>query len=244
MANVKETKNEVVEQKRENAVTYRANGEELTLTPSTVKNYLTRGNKDITGQEAVLFMNLCKYQKLNPFLNEAYLIKYGDKPAEMITGKEAFMKRAESHEMFDGFKAGLIIARDKEVIEVEGSFTIPGDTLLGGWCEIYRKDRKYPIVAKVSLEEYNKGQSTWKTMPKTMIRKVAIVQALREAFSKDLGGMFVEEEVDFETLPAQDEPKLQEANKKPLTIKDESKRPPVEDIQDAQIIDPNEEPDF
>lgn len=241
----KETKNEVVEQpKRENAVTYQANGEELTLTPSTVRNYLTRGNKDITGQEAVLFMNLCRYQKLNPFLNEAYLVKYGDKPADMIVGKEAFMKRAETHEMFEGFKAGLIIARDKEVIEVEGSFTIPGDTLLGGWCEVYRADRKYPIVAKVSLEEYNKGQSTWKSMPKTMIRKVAIVQALREAFSKDLGGMYVEEEVDFETLPAQDEPKQKEANKKPLIIKDESKRPPVEEIQDAQIIDLNEEPQF
>ena len=241
----KETKNEVQEQpKKEMAVTYQVNGEELTLTPNTVKNYLTRGNSAITGQEAVLFMNLCKYQKLNPFLNEAYLVKFGDKPAQMITGKEAFLKRAETHEKFEGYRAGLIISREDEILEIEGSFTTAGDKVLGGWCEVYREDRKYPIIAKVSFDEYNKGQSTWKDMPKTMIRKVAMVQAFREAFPANLGGMYVEEEVNFETLPAQDEPKQKEANSKPLIIKDESKRPPVEEIQDAQIIDPDEEPDF
>lgn len=241
MANVK---NELQEQKKEMLVTYQANGEEISLTPSTVKNYLTRGDGAITGQEAILFMNLCKYQKLNPFLNEAYLVKFGEKPAQMVTGKEALMKRAETHEMFDGYRAGLIIARDKEVIEIEGSFTIPGDTVLGGWCEVHRSDRKYPIVAKVSFDEYNKGQSTWKDMPKTMIRKVAMVQAFREAFPANLGGMYVEEEVSYETLPAQDEPKKQGANIKPLIIKDEPKRPPANEIQDVQVIDPDEEPDF
>ena len=242
----KENKNEIAD-KREMAVTYQANGEELTLTPSTVKNFLTRGNGAITGQEAILFMNLCKYQKLNPFLNEAYLVKFGDKPAQMITGKDAFMKRAETHEKFEGYKAGLIIAREDEVLEVEGSFTIPGDKLLGGWCEVYRADRKYPIVAKVSFEEYNKGQSTWKDMAKTMIRKVAMVQAFREAFPANLGGMYVEEEVTFEDLPARDEPKQKEANSKPLTIKDEPQQSIVaqdEEIQDAQIIDPDEAPDW
>lgn len=237
-------KNEVTD-KKEMMVTYQANGEELTLTPSTVKNFLTRGNGAITGQEAILFMNLCKYQKLNPFLNEAYLVKFGDKPAQMITGKDAFMKRAEIHEEFEGYKAGLIIARENEVLEVEGSFTVPGDKLLGGWCEVYRADRKHPIVAKVSFEEYNKGQSTWKDMAKTMIRKVAMVQAFREAFPANLGGMYVEEEVSFETVPTQEDPKQKEANSKPLIIKDEPKiRPSVEDYQDAQVIDPDEEPDF
>ncbi len=238
-------KNEISEQKKEIVVTYQANGEELNLTPSTVKNYLTRGNGNITGQEAVLFMNLCKYQKLNPFLNEAYLVKFGDQPAQQITGKDAFMKRAESHDQFEGYKAGLIIAREGEVIEVEGSFTIKEDLVLGGWCEVYRKDRKNPIIAKVNLEEYNKGKALWKDMPKTMIRKVAMVQAFREAFPANLGGMYVEEEMSFDqVIPVEDKVKdeiKQEANKKPLRIKED--KPPVEEIQDAQII-PDEEPGF
>lgn len=27
-----------------------------------------------------MFLNLCRYNHLNPWLKEAYLIKYGDKP--------------------------------------------------------------------------------------------------------------------------------------------------------------------
>ena len=165
----------------------------------------------------------------------------------MVVGKEAFMKKAENNETFEGYRAGLIISRDGEILEIEGSFTTKGDTLLGGWCEVYRSDRKFPIIAKVGFDEYNKGKSLWNEKPKTMIRKVAIVQAMREAFPSNLGGMYVEEEVTFEDLPAQDEPKQKEANSKPLKIKDEpvlQKRPPEEEIIDAQIIDPDEEPDF
>lgn len=245
MANV--SKNEVAKMESASAV-FMVHDEEVRLTMSTVRNHLTRGNGKVTDQEVVMFINLCKFQKLNPWLNEAYLVKYSDnQPAQNVTGKEAYMKRAEEHPQYDGFKAGLIIARDKEVMEVEGSFTIQGDLVLGGWCEVYRKDRKYAIVAKVGFDEYNKNQSTWKSMPKTMIRKVAIVQALREAFPKDLGGMYVEEEVTFEDLPIQDDSKQKEANSKPLKIKEEPKQSIVaqdEEILEAQIIDPDEEPDF
>jgi len=239
--------NEVaVKEKAEMTYTYQANGEEITLTPNAVRSYLTKGNVAITGQEAILFMNMCKYQKLNPFIGEAYLVKFGDKPADQIIGRAAFEKRAEVHEQYDGFKAGLILARDGEVVEVEGSFCLKTDMLLGGWCEVYRKDRKNPIIAKVNFDEYNKGKSTWVSIPKTMIRKVAIVQALREAFPSNLGGMYVEEEMSFEdATPIEDKVKneiKQEANRKPLRVKED--KPPVQDIQDAQIIDPDEEPDF
>jgi phage recombination protein Bet len=175
-------------------VSFKVNGEEVKLTGNTVKNYLTRGNDSVTDQEVVMFINLCRYQKLNPFLNEAYLVKFKGAPAQIITSKEAYMKKAEMNPQYDGMRAGLIVQRENNIIEVEGSFTLKGDTLLGAWAEVYRKDRKYPYVAKVSFDEYNKGQSTWKQMPKTMIRKVAIVQALREAFPVDLGALYVEEE--------------------------------------------------
>lgn len=169
-------------------------GEEIKLSLSTVKNYLTRGNGKVSDQEVVMFINLCKYQKLNPFLNEAYLVKFGDQPAQNIIGKEAFMKRAEDSEQYDGFRAGIIVERNGEVIELEGCFSLKTDTLLGGWCEVYRKDRKYPVRQAVSLDEYNKNQSTWNSMAKTMIRKVAIVQALREAFPQRLSGLYTEDE--------------------------------------------------
>lgn len=180
---------------------FSVNGEEVKLTGSIVKNYLTRGNDGVSDQEIVMFINLCKYQKLNPFLNEAYLVKFKGSPAQIITSKEAYMKKAERNEDYEGFKAGLIVQRNNEVVEIEGSFALTTDKVLGGWAEVYKKNRKFPYVAKVNLDEYNKGQSTWTQKPKTMIRKTAIVQALREAFPEDLGALYTEEE---QTTPIND----------------------------------------
>lgn len=69
----------------EQPCTFTANGVEVKLTPATVKNYLVSGNAErITDQEVVMFINLCKYNSLNPWLREAYCIKYGSSPATMI----------------------------------------------------------------------------------------------------------------------------------------------------------------
>lgn len=175
-------------------VQFEVNGELVKLTGNTVKNYLTRGNEAVSDQEVVMFINLCKYKKLNPFLNEAYLVKFKGAPAQIIVGKEAFMKKAETNPNFDGMEAGLIVQSGDEILEIEGSFMSPKDKLLGGWAKVYRKDRHFPYVSKVSLQEYSKGQSTWKNIPSTMIRKTAIVQAMREAFPVELGSMYTEEE--------------------------------------------------
>ena len=163
-------------------LTYNVNGQDVALSYGIVRQFLTRGEGGVTDAEIVQFISLCKFNQLNPFLGEAYLVKYGNSPASMITSKEALMKRAESSEQYDGFQAGVIVMRNNEPVEVEGSFTLQTDTLLGGWCKVFRKDRKVPIVSRVSFAEFSKGQSTWKTMPATMIRKVAEAQAFREAF--------------------------------------------------------------
>ena len=55
----------------EKPVVYEINGQEIKLTGNIVKDYLTRGNDSVSDQEIVMFINLCRYQQLNPFLNEA-----------------------------------------------------------------------------------------------------------------------------------------------------------------------------
>ena len=172
---------------------YTVNGEEITLSERIVTDYLTRGS-NIPRADIVQFIAICKYNRLNPFLNEAYLVKYGSDPAQMIVSKEALMKRAESCHSFDGLKAGLILKRGSNIVEEEGAFLLPGDTLLGGWARVYRKDREYPSTARVSLEEYDRKQATWNAKRATMIRKTAVVQALREAFPTQLGAMYTAEE--------------------------------------------------
>ena len=76
------------------------------LNATTVKNYLVRGNGNITDQETLMFIELCKAQRLNPFLNEAYLIKFGTSPANIVVGKDVFVKRANRNEHFEGMRAG------------------------------------------------------------------------------------------------------------------------------------------
>lgn len=160
------------------------------LNVETVKNYLVRGNGDITDQETLMFIELCKAQHLNPFINEAYLIKFGSQPAQIVTGKDVFVKRANRNEHFEGMRSGIIVERDGNLVEIEGSVKLKKDILIGGWCEVHRNDRKFPIKSSVALEEYSKSQSTWKTMPMVMLKKCAMVTALREAFPEDLQGLY------------------------------------------------------
>jgi len=159
-----------------------------------------------TDQEAYMFMQLCQAQGLNPFLREAYLIKYGDEAATIITGKETFTKRADALPQYDGFKAGIIVVDNSKQCQYrEGSFLAPGETLLGGWAEVFRKDRSHSFRNEVSITEYERRKkdgslmSNWKNMPATMIRKVPLVQSLREAFPDEFGGMYSPEEMPIDT---------------------------------------------
>lgn len=166
------------------------------LTADTVKNYLVSGNGNVTDQEVLMFIELCKAQHLNPFIREAYLIKFGSSPANIVVGKDVFVKRAHRNPNYEGMRAGIVVAtKDGEIKEREGSLKAPGEELIGGWCEVYVKDKKHPIKSLVSLEEYSKSQATWKQMPMVMIRKCAIVTALREAFPEDLAGMYDSAEI-------------------------------------------------
>lgn len=197
------------------ATVFMAGNMEVRLTPDIVRNYLVAGDpKSVTFQELAMFINLCKFQGLNPWLREAYLIKYGTSPATLVVGKETFVKRAERHPQYDGFKAGIIVISGEEIVYREGMFALPSEEIVGGWAEVYRKDRSVPYRSEASLAEYagRKKDGTmngqWQSKPATMIRKVALVQALREAFPEALGGMYAAEEQGVEpmTLPVEEVP--------------------------------------
>ncbi|MCF6515516.1 phage recombination protein Bet [Lactobacillus sp. S2-2] len=185
----------MTEQKQE--VIYRVQDEDVKLSPTMVKKYLVNGNGNVTDQEVVMFMQLCKFQKLNPFLNEAYLIKFGNSPAQIITSKEAFMKRADANPHYKGNKAGIIVQRGDELKKLNGAIKLPTDTLLGGWATVERDDRNEKVEVEISMEEFGKNQSTWKSMPMNMIRKTALVNALREAFPENLGSLYTEDDKDL-----------------------------------------------
>lgn len=194
------------EEKNELVVSYEVNNEEITLTPQIVQDYLVGKDAKITIPEFKLFAELCKARKLNPFLKEAYCIKYSNNlPATIVVGKDAVLKRAVLNPNYNGIKSGIIVSDENgNITERKGTFKLPNEKLVGGWAEVFRKDWENSVYCSVSLDESmqrkSNGQpnSNWEKQPATMIEKVAKVRALREAFVEDLGGMYEAEEMNVD----------------------------------------------
>lgn len=203
MASVNNSLNPKKEDFNSKTVKYKCGEEEVVLSPSIIRNYLVNGNGNVTDQEIAMFLNLCRFQHLNPFLREAYLIKFGSQPATIVVGKEAITKRAMRNKTYAGQTAGIVIFHEEsgELEYRTGSLVMEGEQIVGGWAKVYVKGYDVPIEAVVSYQEYvgttkdGAVNSQWSKKPATMIRKVALVQALREAFPEDLGGMYSSEEV-------------------------------------------------
>ncbi|HEQ4443782.1 TPA: phage recombination protein Bet [Streptococcus pyogenes] len=170
------------------------------LTGADIKKYFDPQNL-LSEKQVGQALALCKGRNLNPFANEVYIVAYKNNSGtdfSLIVSKEAFMKRAERCEGYDGFEAGITVMRNGEMVEIEGSLKLPDDVLIGGWAIVYRKDRshRYKVTVDfneyVKLDKYGNPRSTWKSMPGTMIRKTALVQILREAFPDELGNMYTD----------------------------------------------------
>ena len=199
------------------------------LNSGIIRKYLDPQGK-ASDEELAYFIAQAKAQNLNPFTKEIYFIKYGNQPAQVVTAKSAFEKKADSHPQFDGKEAGVIYLQDEEIKYSKGAFIPKGAEILGGWAKVYRKDRTYPTETEVSFEEYDNskirarveelkcqgkditypvmssygkqiGENNWDTMPCVMIRKVALVSAYREAFPAELGSSYEADEIKLDNTP-------------------------------------------
>ncbi|MEX2805018.1 phage recombination protein Bet [Streptococcus sp. H31] len=167
-------------------------------TPQDIKRFFDPQNL-LSDKQVGQALSLIKGRNLNPLANEVYIVAYKKKSGgtefSLIVSKEAFLRRAAQSPNYEGFEAGVVAVDDEGVMhERKGALLLPGDTLVGGWARVYRKNFKVPVEIFVSREEYDKKQSTWNAMPATMIRKTALVNALREAFPEDLGNMYTEDD--------------------------------------------------
>lgn len=186
--------------KKEVMVKFNVGEDEVKLTPKIVQEYLT-GGVPVTLPEFKIFTELCKARKLNPFLKEAYIIKFGNQPATIVVGKDAILKRAINNKDFNGREQGVIVINTKgEVEERTGTFKLKDEQIVGGWARVYRKGWDYPTTVTVSFDEVAQRKrdgslnSNWATKGATMVEKVALVRALRETFTEDLGGMIDKDE--------------------------------------------------
>jgi phage recombination protein Bet len=168
--------------------------EDAQISVADIKKFIA---PSATEKELFMFMGIAKSYGLNPLKREIHFVKYGSSPASIIVGYEAYIKRAERTGLLDGWKVWI-----ENVGKTDERAVI----------EIKRKDFAQPIKWEVYRTEFDKGQANWKTMPLFMLRKVAIAQGFRLAFSQDIGGMpYIPEEMPqdkgggtSETLPKGD----------------------------------------
>lgn len=230
------------ETKKEIAVIYEVDGEQIKLTPSIVQNYIVGTDAQITMPEFKFFTSLCKARGLNPFLKEAYCIKYGKNPAQIVVGKDAVLKRAIKNPNYDGMESGVIVQNKEtsEIIERKGTFYLrDSETLVGGWAKVYRKDWQHPTYCSVGFDEVAQKKSdgslnaNWSGKGATMVEKVAKVRALRETFVEELGGMYEAEEMGVD-LPNETAPQKQEIIQQDEPI--EVDATPVKDVVNMDEI--------
>ena len=216
---------------------FKVGNDNVQLSINLVKRYLSGDNPNVTESEIMYFMKLCKARGLNPYIRDAYLIKYGNQPAAIIVAKDAVEKRAIQNPNYDGKEVGIYVETG-ELIKREGSILRKNkEELVGAWCTVYRKDWKYPITKEVNFDEYIQKKkdgtpnTNWENRPVTMITKVAIVQALREAFIEELSGMYEAEEMGVNES---------ELDNTPIQV-DENETYDKSDIDDAEIVEENDD---
>lgn len=173
-----------------------SDGSEVKLSPAIVARYIVTGDQKADDREVYSFMAKCQARRLNPLAGDAYMTVFGGK-ASVIVSKDYFVRTATQQPGFDGMRAGVVVATRDGGLQYREGCIVGSQTekLVGGWAEVWDKGRKYPSRAEIALSEYNTGRSLWKSKPATMCRKVALVQALREAYPGAYGGIYDADEM-------------------------------------------------
>jgi phage recombination protein Bet len=177
--------------------------DKLSLTVNMIRNYIAKPTKQghyPSDRDCIKFAMLCRGKRANPFEGDCYMVGYDSKDGPvfaMTPGQDLFSKRAEQNEQYDGYEAGVVVLdkTTKEIRHREGSLVLDDETLLGGWCKVFRKDRARPFNKEVKLSTYNKQNDFWLRDPAGMIVKVAYSQGHRTAFPTALGGFYAPEEM-------------------------------------------------
>lgn len=176
--------------------------DKIKLSIDIVKRFVavpTKSGVQCDDREAMRFMMLCQAQRLNPFVNDCDLVGYDTKNGpkfNMITRQQVFLKRAESHEDYEGMESGVILLVDGKTTERQGDFALSDERVVGGWCKVYRKGKR-PMYKALATEQRKPEYPTqfWEgAKANEQIVKCAEADCLRASFPNLMSGLRVEGE--------------------------------------------------
>ncbi len=135
-------------------------------------------------------------EKLNPY-TDIVIFKQDNEPAAIIIKEAAFLRRADTHPDYRGYKAGWILSagngKGRKYIP-HGTDIGPTETIIGAWCKVIREGRETPVV-ECLMEHYKRNAKSWNNTPDTMIVKTARCQAHRQAYPEQLAGLYADAEM-------------------------------------------------
>lgn len=192
-------------------VKYKAtDGQAVTLTYEFVRDVLCRGKVRPSEQNVLEVMAKCNARGLNPLAGDCTITVYknrdGSTTASLVIAKDYWVRMAHAQPTFKGMRAGIIVVNNGSVMPREGANVWPGEQLLGGWCEVKDSRWDWPLHHEVAFDEYDQGTSVWEDKPATMIRKVAVAQALREAYPNAFSGGYDASEMWYQAESGEDVP--------------------------------------
>jgi phage recombination protein Bet len=159
---------------------------QLILTPKHKELIAKQIAPTATKEELELFFMMAYRTRLDPLMKQLYFIKYG----QGDRAKVSYVTSIDGYRII-AHRTGLFSGIDAPKYEKDAQGNVSHCTV-----SVYRVGSDRPFSATVKMSEYSTGQNLWKTMPETMIAKVAEAHALRKAFPQDLSGIYTTDEMD------------------------------------------------
>lgn len=179
-----------------------------------------------TDDELALFLYTARHVGLDPLRRQIHFVKrkrYDPETQKYIdvgtiqTGIDGYRLISDRTGKLRGIKRGVI--RDDK------------GQLIGAWAEVYRSDWDFPARTEVSFVEYcqtdknGNPMAMWKTIPETMIQKVAEVAAHRMAFPDRFANLYSDDEMMQADKPegatSQNRPPVEKGDKPAFDTKSE-----------------------
>ena len=179
-------------------IRWESHGAQVALSTAFVRKFFCPA---ASHEEAFAFLRFCEAHRLNPFLKDAFLVKYGaNDPAQVIIAAHTWTKRASVDPLYAGHRLGIIVQSEAGIERRESLFWLPDEKVVGGWAVIEKSDGT-SYRTEVSMQEriaYKKdGNVTqfWMRMPATMIAKCALADGMRQAFPVLFAGAYDQAEI-------------------------------------------------
>ena len=133
----------------------------------TLRKTIMPSGKEVSNEEFAAFCVVCSEYNLNPIVKEIYAFPAKGGGIMPIVSIDGWVSMINKNPQLDGIKFIDNIA--------EGA-------LFSVTCQIYRKDRQFPVEVTEYMSECKRPTDPWRQYPARMLRHKALIQCARYAF--------------------------------------------------------------